>query len=290
MGMLVNLMGRVPPSWVRAAGALRGRSRWVRRMTDWLPDMLRHQDGRIKSGPAKGLRFNPGASAVGFLFGTHDREVQHVLARLLHPGMTAYDIGANVGFTAVLAAKQTTPDGRVVCFEPLEANAAQLHHNARLNGFDHIAVRLEALGRQDGEAEFTLSHSPTWGRLAQAGATPDASGSTRVLVRSLDSIRANEGIAPPEFIKMDVEGAEADVLAGAAGLLAEARPVMVIELHHTGPAVAAALAGLPYTTRLLCSEAAVETFDGEGHALVYPTGHAEAEAAWRETVAGRHLS
>jgi FkbM family methyltransferase len=287
--MLFELMGRMPPSWVRAAGALRGRSPWVRRMTDWLPGLLRNQDGRIKSGLGQGLRFNPGSSAVGFLFGTHDLEVQYVLGRLLRPGMTVFDIGANVGFTAVLAAKQVLPGGRVICFEPLQANAKVIHHNARLNGISTIDVRVEALGRQDGEADFTLSHSPTWGRLAEAGATPGACGTIRVAVRSLDSIRARERIALPELIKMDVEGAEADVLAGAVGLLVEARPVLVIELHHTGSAVAAALAGLPFTLRVLGSETDVAALAGEGHALVYPTGHAEAEAVWRETVQGRHL-
>jgi FkbM family methyltransferase len=287
--MLVELMGRMPPSWVRAAGALRGRSRWVRRMTDWVPGLLRNQDGRIKSGLGRGLRFNPGPSAVGFLFGTHDPEVQHVLGRLLHPGMTVYDVGANVGFTAVLAARQVLPGGRVVCFEPLQANADLIHHNARLNGFSDIDVRVEALGRNDGEAEFTLSHSPTWGRLSEAGATPDASGSIRVPVRSLDSLRANEGIAPPDLIKMDVEGAEAEVLAGAVNLLTDARPVLVVELHHTGRAVAAAFAGLPFTLRVLGSEIDVAALDGEGHALAYPNGHATAEAVWRETVQRSHL-
>jgi FkbM family methyltransferase len=258
-------------------------------MTDWLPGLLRNQDGRIKSGLGRGLRFNPGPSAVGFLFGTHDPEVQHVLGRLLRRGMTVYDVGANVGFTAVLAAKQVLPGGRVICFEPLQANAELIYHNARLNGFSDVEVRVEALGRQDGEAEFTLSHSPTWGRLAEAGATPEASGTIRVPVRSLDSIRAREKIALPELIKMDVEGAEADVLAGAVGLLAEARPVLVIELHHTGRAVAAALSGLAYRLRVLGSEIDVAALEGEGHALVYPISHAEAEAAWRDTVQGRHL-
>jgi FkbM family methyltransferase len=203
--------------------------------------------------------------------------------------MTVFDVGANVGFTAMLAARQVLPGGRVICFEPLLQNAEQIHHNSRLNAFSGIDVRVEALGRQDGEAEFILSHSPTWGRLAEAGPAPQASGTIRVKVRSLDSIRAGEGIALPDLIKMDVEAAEADVLAGAAHLLAEARPVLVIELHHTARAVAAALAELPYTVRVLGSETEVGSLEGEGHALAYPNGHADAEALWRETVLGRHL-
>jgi FkbM family methyltransferase len=287
--MLLELVARMPPSWVRAAGVLRGRSYLVRRMTDWLPALLRNQEGRIRNGLGRGLRFNTANSAVGFLLGTHDLEVQFVFGRLLRPGMTVFDVGANVGFTAVLAARQVSPGGRVVCFEPLPANAEQILHNAQLNALSGIEVRVEAVGAQDGEAEFTLSHSPTWGRLAGAGATPEARGVTRVSVRSLDSIRASEGLALPELIKMDVEGAEADVLAGAARLLAEARPVLVIELHHTAQAVVAALADLPYTIRVLGSDIDVLALEEEGQALAYPTGHAEAEAVWRDTVLGRHV-
>jgi FkbM family methyltransferase len=289
MELLLGLIDRLPASWVRAAGAARGRSRWVKTMTDWLPGLLRNREGRIQKGLGRGLRFNPGPSAVGFLFGTHDLEVQFVLGRLLRPGMTVFDVGANVGFTAMLAAKQVLPGGRVVCFEPLPANAEQIHHNTRLNAFSGIDVRVEALGRQDGQAEFTLSHSPTWGRLADAGPTPQASGTTRVNVRSLDSLRAYEEIRLPDLIKMDVEGAEADALAGAIGVLREARPVLVIELHHTARAVAAVLSELPYTLRVLGSETDIGSLEGEGHALAYPTGHADAEAVWRDTVQGRHL-
>ncbi len=70
--------------------------------------------------------FNGANSAMGVVLGTHDPEVQYALSRLLKPGMTAYDIGANVGFTAMLAAKRVAPDGRVICFGTLAAPAEQI--------------------------------------------------------------------------------------------------------------------------------------------------------------------
>ena len=232
MGILLNLLDRMPTSWIRTAGAMRGGSPWVKSMTNWLPNMLRNREGRIQKGLGRGLRFNGANSCVGFLLGTHDLEVQNALARLLQPGMTVYDIGANVGFTAMLAAKKVMPHGRVLCFEPLTANAAQISRNAALNEFPFVEVRQMALGRSDGEVEFFLSASPTWGRLAQAGEAPEQNGVLRVPVRSLDSLTANDHLPAPQFIKMDVEGVEADVLLGATALLETARPVMVIELHH----------------------------------------------------------
>src|SRR5580693_7607022 len=122
MRLLLALLNCIPPSWIRAASALRGRFPLVKRATNWLPNLLRNRKGRILNGLGRGLKFNGGNSAVGFILGTHDTDVQFAMSRLLRPGMTCYDVGANVGFTAVLAAKCVGETGRVVCFEPLPEN------------------------------------------------------------------------------------------------------------------------------------------------------------------------
>jgi FkbM family methyltransferase len=289
MRLLFNVFDRMPASWIRAAGNVRGRSRWLKSATDWLPNMLRNREGRIQKGLGRGLRFNPGQSAVGFLLGTHDLDVQFVLRRLLKPGMVVYDAGANVGFTAVMAARRVQPaNGRVVCFEPLPVNASQIRLNASLNQFDWIDVKEIALGATDGGAEFLVSESPTWGRLASAGATPKQSGTLHVPVRSLDSLADAGEIPPPDFIKMDIEGAEADALIGGKRLLARARPVMVIELHHTYDAVATAIADLDCVIHpLLPAGADPSSTDGEFQILCYPREHSEAPAVCAELAAGK---
>jgi FkbM family methyltransferase len=257
-------------------------------MTDWVPALLRNREGRIQKGPGRGLRFDGGNSAVGFLLGTHDPEVQFVLARLLRPGMTAYDIGANVGFTAVIAARQVGPEGRVVCFEPLATNAEHIRRNAERNGFRQVEIQCLALGGSDGEAEFQLSESPTWGRLSRAGYTPKQNGTVRVPVRSLDSLNASGPLPAPHLIKMDVEGAEAEVLAGGRALLARTRPILVVELHHTYQAVVDSLAGLDYLIRPLTSNADVQA-SGEFQVLAYPRECGEAETAWAELTSGKQV-
>jgi FkbM family methyltransferase len=253
-------------------------------MTDWLPALLRNREGTIQKGLGRGLRFNGGQSAVGFLLGTHDLEVQFAMARLIRPGMTVYDIGANVGFTAVLAARQATSTGRVVCFEPLAANAASIQANARLNEFANIEVLQAALGANDGEAEFHVSESPTWGRLAGAGAAPRQNGAVRVPIRCLDSLR--EQLPMPQFIKMDVEGAEADVIRGGTQLLSACRPILVIELHHTYDAVLNALQSLDYAVRPL-TLSGTPSLDGEYQIIAYPPGRGDVEAVCADLVAGR---
>jgi FkbM family methyltransferase len=266
---------------------MRGRSARIKQMTDWLPAMLRNREGRIQKGLGRGLRFNGAHSAIGFVLGTHDLEVQYALARLLTPGMVAFDIGANVGFTAVLAAKFVAPTGRVVCFEPLRDNAAQITHNAGLNDFPFVEVHELALACEDGEASFHLSEASTWGRLAQSGPAPKQSGVIRVPVRSLDSMFERQEIPKPDFIKMDVEGGEIDVLVGARRMLASARPILVIELHHTYQGVADALAGLGYTLQPLSPQPDAVDLKGEFQLLAYPEERGDAASVCRDLASGK---
>ena len=86
---------------------------------------------------------------------------------------------------------------------------------------------------------------------------------------------------------MDVEGAEADVLTGGRKLLAAARPVLVVELHHTFQAVVESLAGLDYTIRPLTTTGAVASMDGEFQVLAYPRERVHVEAVSAELAAGR---
>lgn len=287
MSLLLSLFERVPRSWIRAAGTMRGRSARIKKMTDWLPAMLRNREGKIQKGLGRGLRFNGAQSAIGFVLGTHDLEVQYALARLLTPGMTVFDVGANVGFTAVLAAKCVAPTGRVVCFEPLPENAVQIQHNAGLNGFSFLDVHELALAREDGESAFFVSQASTWGRLARSGPAPQQSGVIRVPVRSLDSMFNRGEIPKPDLIKMDVEGGEVDVLHGARRMLAATRPVLVVELHHTYDGVVDALAGLEYSLRPLTARPEGVELQGEFQLLAYPNERRDAESVCTEVASGK---
>jgi FkbM family methyltransferase len=286
--MLLALLDRFPSSWIRAASAIRGRSRIIKSMTDWLPDLIRNGEGHIQRGLGRGLRFNGADSAVSFLLGTHDLEVQFIFRQLLYPGLTVYDIGANVGYTAILAASRVGPNGHVLCFEPLADNARQIRHNAALNNFDRVDVLQVALGNEDGEAEFLVSESPTWGRLSLAGSAPKQKGAIRVPVNKLDTLAATEALPIPHLIKMDVEGAEADVICGGRTFLAASRPVMVIELHHSYQAVLDALSPLAYNAYPLSRTGARISVDGEFQLLAYPRERQDIQVLCAE-IAGRKV-
>lgn len=260
MSLLIQVVGCLPRSWLKAQAAIRSRGdhAWFNWVFDWATSHFKHRDGVITRGVGRGLKFNAGDSNAGYLLGITEPETQAAFAALLRPGMTVYDVGANVGFLSMIAARLVGPQGCVVCFEPVPATACQILYNAALNGFTHLFVREEALGREDGQARFLVSAAPTLSRCAAVGHPGQEVGELTVRVRRLDTVTADTGLPKPDLIKIDVEGAEVDVLAGASHTLATApRPLLLIELHGTNEAVARTLAELHYSVLVLGSRVSV---------------------------------
>jgi FkbM family methyltransferase len=230
----------------------------------------------ILHGAGRGLRFNAADSHSAFILGNHEPEVQELLESVLRPGMTYYDVGANVGFFAMIAARMVGPSGRVVCFEPLPQNATQIEYNARLNNFENVSVRCEALGGSNRSDVFNTSAEPTWGRLSTTGKAPEqASGQITVNVRTLDSLLAGAEVPRPDLIKMDIEGAEVEALNGALAAFKTVRPMFVIELHRNNDAVTAVLDKLGYVAAVLGSSVSVHDVAWDANIIAVPREHPE---------------
>jgi len=238
MSLLHRALGVVPRPWLKGVASLQWRHRWLRALVQRVADQLRDRDLRIAQGVGQGLWFNAGRSNAGYALGTTEPRLQAAYARLIRPGMTVFDVGASVGFQAVLAARLVGSGGRVIAFEPLPENAARARHNARLNDFRHLEILEVAVAAADGAARFQAGEGVNWGKL-------DAAGALSVKVRSLDSV-AEERSARPAAIKIDVEGGELAVLEGARRLLSDAAPILFIDCHGTNAAVAERLAPLGY--------------------------------------------
>lgn len=252
MGLLTKVLARLPRSWVAAVTTARQHYPAVDRCVGLVTGMMRGRDSYIGAGAGRGLRFNPGRSAASYVLGIVEPETQLVFTKLLHPGMTFYDIGANVGFYSIIAANLVGPKGRVVSFEPLPENVQALKHNVDINHFAQVTVCEMALSVTDGELSFAKSHRMTDGRLETVERLPsEYSGHIRVATRRLDSIVGEARLPPPHLVKIDVEGAENDVLCGAFSTLADARPVLIIELHGTNAAVVRTLAQAGYCAATL---------------------------------------
>lgn len=184
----------------------------------------------ISHGKAAGLRLDTGGAAVDFLLGTYEEPVQEAISTNLAAGSVFYDIGANIGFFSLLAARLVGAEGRVYAFEPVPQNAATIVRNASINGIDVIEVFAEAVGAQTGRTDLLLARHAGGASLALAGAPPDMVGRIEVEMTTLDDAVAHRRIRPPSLVKIDVEGAELEVLSGMSSILERHRPRILCEI------------------------------------------------------------
>jgi FkbM family methyltransferase len=244
---------RVPAPVVRFVGRRQGTNALWRRVGS-LAKQAMSSDGVIAHGRAAGLRFNAGGGNAGYALGTSEPAVQDVFAQLVKKGQVVYDIGANAGFYTVIAARLVGPSGQVFAFEPLPANLALIDHNVQLNGFANVTGLPFAIGRARGSASFTLGFDSTRGGLTSVHAEPGTNGTIEVAVRALDDLIAEGVVAPPDVIKMDIEGAEVEALHGALTTLAERRPSLLIEIHGTGAELEPLLVAHGYRCQVIASD------------------------------------
>jgi FkbM family methyltransferase len=154
-----------------------------------------------------------------FLEGERFVHERHLLARLLAPGMRVADVGANIGYYLLLFEHAVGPGGHITCFEPDPENLRELRATLAVNGFANVEVVAAAVGAADGIAALRTGLNAT---VVAAGP-----GTIQVPLVSLDRALA----APIDLLKIDVEGYEAQVLAGARRLLAGQRPALFVEIH-----------------------------------------------------------
>jgi FkbM family methyltransferase len=184
----------------------------------------------------------PLGSRIGFtLWLTRQFEPHEVafVRGLLRSGQIVCDIGANVGYYTVQMARWVGPTGHIYAFEPDARNLARLRANLALNDLHNVTVMPCALSDRAGTATLTVARDgalTTLGTDTGAELEPVISQQT-VTTRTLDSALASACVAQVDFVKLDVQGAERLVLAGARRTLGQAAPlVLLFETYDPGSA------------------------------------------------------
>ena len=172
-----------------------------------------------------------GAQSHAVLRGLHEPMVQEALRRTLADGSTFYDVGANLGFMTLVGARIVGPAGRIISIEPEPENVAAIEANAAVNGIDTITVIAAAAAADTGPVELIGVRDTLWTRLAEVGEHPLERERLTVPGVRLDDLVYEQGLAPPDVVKIDVEGGELQVLAGMARLLRDQRPTIIAEMH-----------------------------------------------------------
>jgi FkbM family methyltransferase len=145
------------------------------------------------------------------------------LDSILDSGMHVIDCGAAFGYVTSLAADRVGPTGRVLAIEPDLANAALLAKNVRDNGLRRVTIRQAAVSDHDGRASLWPSGTHLACHSLQIDNVPNPVASVTVPCITLATLVRQAGWSQVDVLKIDVEGHEARVLAGAGRLLDQLR-------------------------------------------------------------------
>lgn len=171
-----------------------------------------------------------------FWYGSYSRHQLRLMNRILRPGMTVMDVGANAGEVTLFAAKRVGPAGRVFSFEPLDAMADRLSLNVAMNHLEQVEVVRLGLSDFDGEVPIYSAaetfHDGTrhegLGTIYAAG--PRTEELQRITLTTADGWASANELDRLDVMKIDVEGAELPVIRGAIGLIEEHRPWLFLEV------------------------------------------------------------
>jgi FkbM family methyltransferase len=166
------------------------------------------------------------AVTPGLRAGDYEPHLTAVFERYCQPGMTVVDVGANLGYYSLLAARLVGPAGRVVALEPNSENCRLLLSSLRLGAVTNVDLVPVACDTTTGWAYYS-THVGSNGGLVDDG---DLLGRPGVVV---PTFRLDDVVSGPvHFLKLDVEGAEGRVVQGATRILERDRPIVTTELKE----------------------------------------------------------
>ena len=215
---------------------------------------------RVPFGPLRGVAFpcRKNIPIRVMLFGYYERRCMSHVLKLVQPGMTVLDIGANIGLYTLLFAKIVGRSGRVIAVEPIENLARQIRLTLEMNGYTNTVVEEVVITSVDGTAKLQIAHDQTDSWPQQEGVLLHADiGPSRGFVveevptLSVDSLIRRCQLSRLDFIKMDIEGAEVIALDGATHTLETLKPAILVECHGSYERVAERLLRIGYVYRVI---------------------------------------
>jgi FkbM family methyltransferase len=156
------------------------------------------------------------------------------IARHVRPGMVAIDVGANFGYFTILLAALVGPSGHVHAVEPAPNAAAMLRRSLELNGFQSNTSVIEAAaGASEGATSllYVPDREPKNAQIVASPEAVDAGGGRlhQVAQHRIDALA--EGVGRVDFVKIDAEGAEEQIIDGMLAILRRDKPHLVLEFN-----------------------------------------------------------
>ncbi|MDZ7962632.1 MAG: FkbM family methyltransferase [Aulosira sp. DedQUE10] len=183
----------------------------------------------ILKGPLKGYRYvvndNSGWASI---YGGWEPSAQEIYHQLLKKGQVVYDLGANTGIHSAIFAKLVGIKGKVFAFEPLKDNIKELKSIKDLNHIDNIHIIDKAISNKTGVTSLKIGNHNKQGSLVGIGC--ETGDEIKIEMTTIDNL-IEDGLDLPDFIKIDIEGAESDALQGFTNSINKSYPSFAIDLH-----------------------------------------------------------
>ncbi len=172
-------------------------------------------------------------------FGLFERRELRTLQAVMETGGDMVDVGAHIGMFSLTAARAAAVGSRVLALEPNPRAREQLDANVLLNGCDNVVVLEMAASDESGPRLLTVPATPDPSRSSREQRTYEPGGTLTVETTTIDAeVEARR--LRPSFLKIDVEGHELHVLAGAERTLESQRPLVLCEVSGATALPAAA--------------------------------------------------
>jgi FkbM family methyltransferase len=178
---------------------------------------------KIRSGPLEGRKWKA-SSGIRFIKGTYEPKNVQAIQNTVQENDIAYDVGAHVGYFAVLMGDLVGSAGKVIAFEPRGLNLGYLQKHVSVNNCQNIQIVSKALGDHSGHAKLETRTGSGTGYVSETG-------DEDIEITSIDELVESGALPPPTFLKIDVEGGEMAVLRGAQKVIASQRPRMILATH-----------------------------------------------------------
>lgn len=196
----------------------------------WFEFFFKNVTFTMPTGLAKGLKRRYG---FGFKLKSALTKEEQFLQNLDFSGKTVFDIGGYVGVLTLFFARAVGTQGQVFTFEPNPRNFEELSYNINLNKFTNI--QLFNVGFGTAEEMLDMIVDPVYPSRStikvEWASSPQKSKVIPVHIYALDDFLQKNSLPVPDFVKIDAEGAELDILDGMQDLLTRRKPQLFVEVH-----------------------------------------------------------
>lgn len=194
-----------------------------KRIKHLFKDRLGFLTWKVRKGPLKGKKWSV-VAGLKFLNGRFEPYKTKAFLQMINKNDVFFDIGGHVGYFSSMASEVMSEKGQVVAFEPRPLNARFFRRHIKINALENVTLYQAAVGKEETEASFDINQGTATGKL-------DPEGDITVKVVCIDDMVDRKELPAPDFIKIDVEGGETDVLKGCEQTIEKYKPKLLLATH-----------------------------------------------------------